>query len=144
MDEHRTRYIVFIIIIIAAILISFARMYVEDMFVTQNPDCAIEYGRGRCVEDVLRVPFYNPNPVNIDRIKITVPFGVETNITLPADFTVSSPLAPKSSGVLSLFECHDDIDVGDFSLEWCCGGECYRTKMRWPSPKLGVAGGEGD
>ena len=101
-----------------------------------SPDCMIEHGNGECVDGFLRIPFYNPNQQDITRIRITVPFGVQTNITLPADFTVSEPLNLGKTGVLTLFPCEGDVDISVFSMEWCCGGGCYRSKMNRSNNKV--------
>ena len=99
-----------------------------------DPDCIIEYGHGECVDDYLRIPFYNPNQQDIVRIRITVPSDVRTNITLPADFTVNEPLNPGKTGVLTLFPCEEDVDVNSFAMEWCCGEGCYRSGMSETGP----------
>lgn len=94
-----------------------------------SPDCMIEYGNGECIGGYLRIPFYNPNQQDINRIRITVPLGIKTNITLPADFTVGEPLNPGETGILALFPCEEDIDIREFSMVWCCGERCYGGKM---------------
>jgi len=86
----------------------------------------------------LKIPFYNPNQQDITRIRITIPFGVRTNITLPADFTVNEPLNPGKTGVLTLFSCEEDVDIRGFSMEWCCGEECHRSGMGLPSDEIKI------
>ncbi len=101
-----------------------------------SPDCMIEYGAGECVGGHLRIPFYNPNQQDITRMRITVPSGVRTNITLPADFTVNEPLHPGDTGVLTLFPCEEDVNTGGFSMEWCCSEKCYTSKMNQTSEEI--------
>ena len=128
----------FFIILVAVFLVSLVRLYWEDYFSSYNPSCSIEYGQGKCIDGYLSVPFYNPNRKDITSIKIVVPFGVETNITLPADFSVTEPLKSGKTGVLKLIPCEGDVDIRVFSIEWCCSGECYKSKMNKVSDKIEI------
>lgn len=136
-EDEKKRKIIFLFIIILALVAAGIKMYWDDYAISYNPECAIEYGNGECVDGYFRIPFYNPNQQDINRMKITVPFGVTTNITLPADFNVNDPLKPGGTGVLTLFPCEEDFDVRGFSVEWCCG-ECYKSGMRFPDNKIKI------
>lgn len=140
MDKNRRKFMVFLGIIIIALLISGIRLYLEDAGFYAPANCTIEYGNGECIGGYFKIPFYNPNQQDITRIIITVPYGIRTNITLPADFKVSEPLHPDDTGVLTLFACDEDADMSGFLIEWCCGGECSRSGMRWPSREIKSAG----
>jgi hypothetical protein len=139
MKKNVRRYIIFLGVIAAAFLISAARMYFEDYGNLNNPVCGIEHGYGKCVEGYFRIPFYNPNRLDITSIKITVPAGIQTNITLPADFVVNEPLSSGKTGVMMLFPCSSDSDMGDFSMVWCCGNACYTSSMKWLNPEVKIA-----
>ena len=134
--EGRRYAILFVIIVIALLIFGIRLLWEEEYSVIYSPGCMIEHGNGECINGYLAIPFYNPNQQDIARIRITVPFGVRTNITLPADFTVNEPLNPRGTGVLTLFPCEEDVDVRAFAVEWCCGGECYRGFMSLPSNQL--------
>lgn len=135
--RDKRKYIIFTLIIIIAVVISGIRLYwEEELSGLFAHDCTAEYGHGECINGVLLVPFYNPNTRDITYIRITVPYGIETNVTLPADFTVNSPLKPEETGVLRLVPCKNDIDVRAFSIKWCCGGDCYRGSMSRPSSEV--------
>ncbi|NIO20628.1 MAG: hypothetical protein GTN76_07790 [Candidatus Aenigmarchaeota archaeon] len=134
--QERGKKKLFLFIVIVVVIISLARMYWEDYFTFYNPECAIEYGNGKCVDGYLMVPFYNPNQQDITSIKIVVPFGVKTNVSLPADYTVNEPLNSRKTGVLKLVPCESDVDIRSFSLEWCCSRECYNSKMNRISDKI--------
>jgi len=138
MENEKKRGVVFAVIIAIALLLSVARLVLEDLTDINHPDCTIEYGRGECINNYLSVPFYNPNRKDITSIKIVIPFGVETNITLPADFSVTEPLKSGKTGVLKLIPCEGDVDIRGFSIEWCCSGECYKSKMNKVSDKIGI------
>lgn len=134
--KSKKRMQVFFVIMALVFLISLARIYWEDYFGFYNPECSIEYGDGECVDGYLMIPFYNPNQQDITRIKIVVPFGIETNVTLPADYNVNEPLKSGSTGVLKLIPCKGDVDIRSFSLEWCCSGECHTSRMNRISNKI--------
>ncbi|MCK4496640.1 MAG: hypothetical protein KAU24_00475 [Candidatus Aenigmarchaeota archaeon] len=135
-EKDKRKYAILFGILIIALLMSGIRLYFEEFYNVYNPECSIEYGHGKCINGSLRIPFYNPNQQDITHVKITVPFGVRANITLPADFTVSEPLNPRKTGVLTLFPCEEDIDIRGFSIEWCCTGGCYRSGMGWLSDEV--------
>ena len=133
------RYAILFVIITIALLIFGIRLLLEERYSgVYAPECAIEYGHGECINNYLTIPFYNPNQQDIVRVKITVPWGIKTNITLPADFTVNEPLKPGGTGVLTLFPCEEDVDVRAFAVEWCCDEECYRSDMIWPSSQIKI------
>ncbi len=134
--ERGRREVIFAAVIMIALLISGVRLILESSLSINPPDCMIEYGYGRCIDGYLRIPFYNPNQQEITRIKIVVPFGIETNISLPADYTVNEPLKSGKTGVLKLIPCERDIDIRTFSLEWCCSEKCYRSSMSRISDKV--------
>lgn len=129
---------ILLIILIIAFAIAGTKAYWDEYVDFYDPNCLIEYGNGECINGYLRIPFYNPNQQNINHIKITVPYGIKTNVTLPADFNVNEPLQPKKTGAFTLFPCEEDVNVGTFSLEWCCSGGCYKGKMMWPSSGLSI------
>lgn len=95
----------------------------------QNLECKVMYGEGSCIDGSLAIPFFNPNEHTITRMRITVPFGVDTDITLPADFNINEPLASGKLDVLKLVNCDSDIDISGFSMEWCCSESCYTDNM---------------
>jgi hypothetical protein len=123
-------------IVILAFIIAGIKAYWDGYTTSYDPNCMIEYGNGECIDGYLRIPFNNPNQQNINRIKITVPYGIKTNITLPADFNVNEPLQPGKTGLLTLFSCEEDVDIRGFSIEWCCSGGCYRGNMLWPTSEV--------
>ena len=90
--DRKRREVIFAAVIMIALLVSGVRLLLETSFSVNPPDCMIEYGQGRCVDGYLRIPFYNPNQHDITSIKIVIPYGIETNITLPADYIVNEPL----------------------------------------------------
>ena len=130
------RKVILAVIIAIALLIYGTKFFLESSSGVYPPDCMIEYGHGECVGGYLRIPFYNPNQQDITRVRITVPSGVRTNITLPADFTVNEPLHPGDTGVLTLFPCEEDVNTGGFSMEWCCSEKCYTSKMNQTSEEI--------
>jgi hypothetical protein len=127
-----------VVIIIVAFTLAGIKLYLDEYAVPQNPDCIIDYGNGECVDGYFRIPFHNQNKQDVSRIKITVPFGIKTNITLPADFNVNVPLNPGKTGVLTLFPCDESVSIGSFEVEWCCGGDCQKSQMMFPSPQIKV------
>ncbi len=140
--KDKKRYAILLLIIVIALLVSGIRLVFEDPYSAYSSDCMIEYGNGECIGGYLRIPLHNPNQQDIDRIRITVPFGIKTNITLPADFTVNEPLQPGETGILTLFSCEESVDVRGFSVEWCCNGGCYKGKMIWPTSEVFIEAGE--
>jgi hypothetical protein len=130
------KYKIFAVIIAVALLISFIRLYWEESPDIYAPECKMEYGYGECIDGFLTIPFYNPNTRDVTFIRITVPFGIETNITLPADFNVWSPLKSGKTDVLKLVPCKKDIDISGFAMEWCCSSDCYKTKMNRPTEEI--------
>ena len=138
MKKERKKFIIFLGIIAAALLIAGTRLYLEDSGDLAPADCMVEYGAGECIDGYFKIPFYNPNQQDITRVRITVPRGIRTNITLPADFTVNEVLHAGGTGVLTLFACDENADMSGFSMEWCCGGECSRRGMRWPTNEIKI------
>ena len=135
------KYRIFALVILIALAISAARLYwEEDLSGIYAPDCGIEYGHGKCIDGILAIPFYNPNTRDITSMKITVPRGIETNVSLPATFNVNLPLSPGKSGVLKLVACRNYINTADFQIDWCCGSDCYKTKMSRPNEELRISG----
>jgi hypothetical protein len=139
MKKEKKKHAILAGIIVIALLISGIRLYWEDYNAYATGNCTIEYGKGECVDGYFKIPFYNSNQQDITRIKITVSSGIRTNITLPADFTVDEPLYPGKTGVLMLFSCKEDADIGGFLMEWCCGGGCYRSSMKWINNEVKIA-----
>lgn len=134
----KRKYAILFGIIIIVFLLSAMRLYLEEFYTVYNPECTIEYGQGECIDGSLNIPFYNPNQQDITHIRITVPPGVKTDITLPADFTVNEPLYPEKTGVLTLFPCEEDVDIRAFAVEWCCGGGCYESGMSWLNDEVKI------
>ena len=123
---------------IAAFVLAGIRIYTESYTIYQNPECVIEYGEGECIEGKYRIPFHNPNEKEITSIRINVPFGIKTNITLPADFKVTEPLKSRETGVLTLFPCEEDVDIRYFSVDWCCFEGCYSANMIMPNEQIKI------
>lgn len=141
---EKKKIFIFFIIIGFAISISLFRIYFEDEFVEiYSGDCKINYGKGNCSGGSLYVPFYNPNDRDINKMKITVPKGTATTISLPAEYNVNSPLAANSTGLLNLVPCENDIDISQFSIEWCCGSDCYQSRMNRPDINISITEEEG-
>jgi hypothetical protein len=135
--DEKKKYLIFAAVFFIALLIFALRLYWEDeLSGALSTDCRIEYGYGKCIDGYLMVPFYNPAEKNVTYIKIIVPRGTETTINLPADFNINSPLETDRTGVLKLVPCANDIDIRSFSAEWCCGNDCYKTRMGTPNKNV--------
>ena len=133
------KYIVYAIIFIIVILISGIRIYFEEEGTgILSEDCMINYGYGKCVNSMLTIPFYNDNDYEITNIKITIPLGIKADIALPADFNINLPLSPHRTEAVELISCDNKIDTSSFKLEWCCGQNCYKTRMTQPDSKLTI------
>ena len=135
--DQKKKYLIFLVVILFFLLIAWIRVCWENACL-HGVECAIEYGKGECIDGFLRIPFYNSGIKDITRIKITVPFGTETNITLPADFNVNEPLVSGKTGVLGLVPCEKEISIDNFDIQWCCGDECHTSKMNSPQKNVSI------
>jgi hypothetical protein len=133
--QDKKRYLIFLAIIIFLLFLSWIRIVWEDTIVYSG-DCAVEYGKGECIDGFLQVPFHNPGLTDVNYVKITVPLGAQTNITLPADFTVNEDFQPGDTGVLKLVPCYIGMSTYNFDIQWCCGTECHSSKMNYPTEKV--------
>jgi len=137
--ERQRKYEIFVFIIAIALLVSAFRLYWdEELGGLLADNCLIEHGDSRCIDGFLYIPFHNPNRRGITSIKITVPFGTDVDMDLPAELNVMQGLSRDEVEVLKLFECDEDVDISWFVVDWCCGEECHRRKLNTPDDLINM------
>ncbi|MCK5023476.1 MAG: hypothetical protein KAS04_04860 [Candidatus Aenigmarchaeota archaeon] len=128
----KRKTMIYIAIVLVLLALSYIRITIEDNSVI-NENCFLEYGNAKLIDDFLTIPFYNAGIDDITHIKITVPFGLETNITLPADFNINEKLIAGQTGVIKLVPTKILVSTYNFDARWCCNEECYNQKMSNPT-----------
>ncbi len=88
--------------------------------------CSIEYGKSKCIENRLVVPFLNSGSKKIVSVRLEVPVLNGTDI-----FNISQPLLPGKTGTLQLSECNAIVNEEKILIEYCCE-KCYTTHLSNP------------
>ena len=123
-------YLIFLLVI----LITAARYLQEHNSLAsydltgKNTTCPLEYGYSECINGKIYTPFYNPNNVSIENVKVLIPKPNGVDI-----YNVQEPLGPKEAKSLTTTDCSDEENltqiVSLFRLRWCCNESCYEIYM---------------
>ena len=116
-----------IVFFIAILIIAIYHFFFES---NVNVTCPIEYGRSQCVEGKLLIPFYNPNNVSIEKLRLIVPTKRGKDI-----YNVKEPLLKNETKILVLNKCYDS-DISRYVIQWCCKNKCYTQFLANPSEEI--------
>lgn len=94
-------------------------------------NCVLDYGKSKCFNEHLVVPFYNSGEKTIGYVRIIVPVLNGEDI-----FNIYEPLKPQEAKSATLSKCNK-VKNETLTLAWCCE-KCYETKMNQPKEEIRI------
>jgi len=131
--KHEAIIIIFIFAFIGIGIYSYLKLQYKFTPATSLSKCPIEYGYLKCLKEKPRIPFYNPNDMDLENIQVVVPKENGRDI-----YQVNGPLKAKEVQVLTLLyhNCNVTKKMKKLSVKWCCGSDCYESLLLAPSDKI--------
>lgn len=98
----------------------------NQTFLTEvKRQCIIEFGKPKCKNGKLIIPFYNPtnSSYNLSFTNITVIARTKEGKDI---YNVREPLEMNQTETLELMKCYS---IEDMNITWCCDTNCYIIPM---------------
>ncbi len=99
-NERKYIYIILLITVVITAFFQFKDKTEQTSIPVLNESCMLEYGKSECIDGKIYTPFYNPNNVSINTVKLFIPKSNGVDI-----YNVMEPLKSEESEALTTADC---------------------------------------